>query len=340
VKTHVLAVAVAVMTALSVVAVVALSAAATASAGATTAPDQIGVLPPSAPAVNCSVGSALRSVIAELDYCRATEGVGPLTLPANFAQLTVPEQILTLINLERIDRGLAADIGLNSTLDGLAQRGAVANTDPGFPADGDRRPERAALDIYDSGGSIWAETDTVLDADLEWMYEDGPDSGNESCPSRGAAGCWGHRGIILSDQGSGPLVGGGGYGAAADGDSANHSFAFEQIYGYSGQLIWAWSSELPDFALTPGLERELAPGITATAPARVRVSGGQIVTVSGANLIGTTAVMFGPTPGTHLFCATETRCTVRAPRHAAGVVAVIARDRAGDSQRGASVTYV
>jgi hypothetical protein len=80
-----------------------------------------------APTLNDPVELAL---IAELnDYC-AGEGLGPISLPTNYEQLTLAEQALIITNLERVDRGLAPFTGLSSTLDAQADAGVLVNDDP------------------------------------------------------------------------------------------------------------------------------------------------------------------------------------------------------------------
>jgi hypothetical protein len=298
----------------------------------------IGLLPPRVPATNCTSGAGRRSALAQIDYCRSIEGVGPLVLPANFSRLTVPERLLTLINLERMNRGLTPVIGLNRTLDTYAQQGAGAGTDPTFPSSDARVPE-ATPRVYHSGGSIWAENSSVLGADLSWMYQDGAGAGNGACLSPGDAGCWGHRGIILSDAKSATLVGGGGYAASTGGSAFGHSYAFEQLYGFSTALVYRWTSEVPFFASAPGVEPEEIPTVASVIPTQLRASGGRTVTLTGTNLIGTTAVSFGTARASDVFCVSESRCTVRAPAHASGTVRLTARDGAGSSGRGPVVRY-
>src|SRR5579872_913102 len=67
-----------------------------------------GILPPQNPGSDCdhsSVGAGYWSV-ANINSCRAREGVGPLTLPNNWGTLTPVEQGFVLIELERVNRGL------------------------------------------------------------------------------------------------------------------------------------------------------------------------------------------------------------------------------------------
>ena len=133
-----------------------------------------------------------------------------MVLPADFAQLSVPDQLFVAVNLERVDRGLPAFGGLTTILDRNAQRGADEADDPPDPG------SSYALDDAEwAGGSS-----NGLDAVYGWMYDDGFDSGNLDCEHRGAPGCWGHRKGILDDFGSGAnLV----MGAALDPSGDTHS---------------------------------------------------------------------------------------------------------------------
>jgi len=281
---------------------------------------RIGVVPPAVPAKNCVLRPRLVGWENQIDYCRALEGVGAIVLPSNWGSLSVPERLLVLINLERANRGLAPDVGLSPGLDTLAQQGAAADRDPSFPALRRRRPA-----LYDSGGSIWASNRSSIGADFFWMYEDGYGAGNEACTARGDAGCWGHRGIILSDVGTGPLVGGGGY-------AHGNSFAFEQLYDQpTTGLVFTWAAELRHFRSKPKLERLAPPAITSVSPASGSARGGELVTIKGSGLAAAERVRFGSKRATALSCSSNTECTVRAPAGARGHVSVTVSDPAGYS---------
>jgi hypothetical protein len=138
--------------------------------------------------------TCLDAVLAAINHAHALEGIRPMVLPADFARLSIPEQLFIAVNLERIDRGLPAFGGLTTALDRNAQRGADTADDPPDPGRS-----------YDLDDAEWAGgSSNGLDAVYGWMYDDGFDSGNLDCVHRGAAGCWGHRKGILDDFGSGP----------------------------------------------------------------------------------------------------------------------------------------
>jgi hypothetical protein len=212
------------------------ASAATASASAATA----GVLPPANPAADCDRrGGQPQFSVKGLDRCRAKEGVGRLVLPSNWSALSGPQQMLVLIDLERVDRGLTPVIGLNRALDRLAAEGARAHADPPFPSGG-----------FEWAGGVWAGGGTTITADYGWMYDDGPKGLdlNEECPASGhSSSCWLHRDIILRDAATGALVGGGG--------SIGGSYAFEILAGYSrAGLTFTWAHELRYFTTKPAVE--------------------------------------------------------------------------------------
>lgn len=126
-----------------------------------------------------------RAALLAIDAARAAEGLQRLLLPADFERMTVADQTVLVTNAERTSRGLppwSPDEGLSH----LAQQGVIAGSDPDGPA-----------------GTTWASNIasgvmTVLEADYEWMYNDGPGGPNIDCSSDGAPGCWEHRDNILS----------------------------------------------------------------------------------------------------------------------------------------------
>lgn len=124
--------------------------------------------------------------LREIDSARASEGLGPLYLPAAYESLATPAQLVAVTDAERTSRGLPALRSPDVALDLLAARGAASAADPGGPA-----------------GTTWASNMaegmlTVLQTDYEWMYDDGPGGTNLGCSAPGQAQCWAHRDNILS----------------------------------------------------------------------------------------------------------------------------------------------
>jgi hypothetical protein len=172
-----------------------------------------------------------------------------MVLPPDYAQLTVPEQLFVVINLERIGRGLSPFAGLSAPLDANARAGAAAANDPP-----DLGGAYLLVDGEWAGGSV-----NALDAVYGWMYDDGPGSGNLDCPRGGAPGCWGHRHGILDDFGSGErLIAGAALEATADthrGDRGGTSMAVTlAVAGRPQRLVFTWAEVLASMppSIAPG----------------------------------------------------------------------------------------
>jgi hypothetical protein len=184
------------------------------------------------------------AVLDAVNNAHALEGIQPMVLPSDYGRLSVPEQLLVAIDLERVDRGLPSFAGLTPDLDANAQRGANDANDPPDPG-------KAYLldDAEWAGGSA-----NGLDAVYGWMYDDGFDSGNLDCPRRNSTGCWGHRKGILDNFGSGSrLV----MGAALDptgdthrGDGGGTSMAVTlAVANNPGQAFtYTWAQAVPAFS--------------------------------------------------------------------------------------------
>ena len=116
---------------------------------------------------------------------------------SSLASLPIEQQVFTVVNDERIDRGLPPIDYMTSQLDSYAQGGANSGTDPSFPSS----VSGGAPITF--GGSIWAGGLTSsLEADYYWMYDDGwggSQTTNSSCSLATLSECWGHRDIILHE---------------------------------------------------------------------------------------------------------------------------------------------
>jgi hypothetical protein len=154
------------------------------------------------------------AVLAAIDAARAREGVRPMQLAAGWSTLSATRQLFLVADLERVDRGLVPASGLAPSLNRRAWDGARGNTDPSLePMHGNW------------AGSNWAGGfGSVLEADFEWMYNDGPGSPNIDCASAGQSGCWGHRDNILAPY-QAPLA----MGAAVDGVSMAELFVGHDV---------------------------------------------------------------------------------------------------------------
>jgi hypothetical protein len=128
------------------------------------------------------------AVIYYLDRARAAMGLEPYRLPADFPVLSPDRQIFILSNLDIAAYGVAPVPGLNADLSAAAAQGVVHEGDPEPPAG---YP-------YSGYTSNWAGAfANAAAAYYEWMYDDGPGSGNLDCKGAGDEGCWGHRHNIV-----------------------------------------------------------------------------------------------------------------------------------------------
>jgi hypothetical protein len=170
------------------------------SGSATSSPDPRDNVPvPRAVDVACTgatgwrTAACTRAVLAAIDVGRAREHLRPLVLPAGWGAMAPRRQLLWLVNAERSARGLAPVLGLSTTLDAVASRGASREVDPDVPG--------RSLDGHElwAWGSDWAvSTGGPLLADFLWMYDDGLGSDNLDCSVATPEGCWGHRHVLLS----------------------------------------------------------------------------------------------------------------------------------------------
>jgi hypothetical protein len=177
--------------------------------------------------------------LARIDAARTAEGVNPMYLPGNYALLSGAQQQFVVINLERVDRGVPAVLGLTAPINALAASGAQAGTDPGFPRSG-----------LSWGGGIWAAGfPSTLEADYAWMYNDGPGSNNIACTTPTAAGCWGHRDIILANPTGARLVGGAAN--AFTRTATQYDAELQQPTGAQPALVYSWTTAVAAGAGSP-----------------------------------------------------------------------------------------
>lgn len=73
------------------------------------------------------------------------------------------------------------------------------------------------------------------------------------------------------------------------------------------------------------------PTVTAVSPSAASGAGGQRVTVTGANFVHVTSVLFGTTPGTSVSVASTGKLLVTAPKHTAGDVTITVKTAYGTS---------
>ncbi len=214
---------------------------------ASTAPAPPSTDLPSTPdlAVACRGGGGgtpcLDAALQAFDNARAAEGIGPLTLPSDFSSLTAGEQLLVLVDSERVDRGLSPVAGELDALDGLAATGAEDDSDPSFPSAG-----VAGVTAWAWAGN-WASAGSVLSAVYEWMYDDGLGSGNIDCTSADTSGCWDHRDNILGFQNDIDSYGG----SLSFGGAAVELGSARSAPSMSVTTLMTWSPDTPsDYTYT------------------------------------------------------------------------------------------
>jgi hypothetical protein len=142
-----------------------------------------------AQACNTSAATARGCDLASLraiDAVRSGEALPPLALPPDYEDLDMVQQLVVVTNAERAARGLPAWHGPDRALGQLVVQAISAGQDPTGPA-----------------GTTWASNIatgvlTVLQADYEWMYNDGPGGTNAGCTAANRSQCWDHRANILS----------------------------------------------------------------------------------------------------------------------------------------------
>jgi hypothetical protein len=254
------------------------------------------ILPPNNPASNilptlpltaCNIAiddtsaACTNAMLYDIDVGRVDEGLGPLILPSNYASVTVAEQNLALVNLERTARGLPPEYGLVPCLNTDAQAGSVAQGDPLNP-DTDCTPPMAGYE------GNWANAHTPLEADFLLVYDDGLNSPNLACTASDTTDCWGHRDRILNSlctaaQTSCTNV----MGASTSGESAQEFGVFTGT-GNPPDGDMSFKDSAIDY-LTSAPPQILSLG----APAG---SSGATLTINGIYLTGATSVQFG-SPG-------------------------------------------
>jgi len=191
--------------------------------------------------------------IAATNRAQSAEGLGPITLPSNFATLSVPDQLLVMVDIERVSRGEVPVLGVSAQLNALAQRGAAAREDPSLPSTS-YFPNATGAYVAN-----WAGALSALDANYDWMYTDGwagRATDNYDCTSAHAAGCWGHRDNILVNSSrmrclvtTCSLVMGGGYSYLKAGDNfSSFSELIIQVSGTPTTLSYTWATALADGA--------------------------------------------------------------------------------------------
>ena len=180
--------------------------------------------------------SCIYTVVQAIDNARSMEGVGPVSLPTDYATMPAEEQLLVVVNVERVDRSLSPLQGTTTELDTDAQDGLAGADDP-------------PVTEPSYGGAGWTGTSdyasdysNALTALYTWMYDDGysdtaTPSPNTACTSSGARGCWAHRDSILGALGSEPNLTMG-----AAGGGSTWAIVLMGTVGAPSSYVYNWST--------------------------------------------------------------------------------------------------
>jgi len=189
------------------------------------------------------------AALAATDRAQHAEGLPSIVLPSNFSALSVPEQLMVLVDIERVSRGEAPVIGVSARANAFAQLAARRNTDPLLPTSG------GVAGATDAWSANYAAGVNALDANYEWMYTDGWDGQrtfNYACTGPRAPGCWGHRDNILANASRMPcyltscsMVMGAGFVPNGAGDGySSFTELFVQVSSVVPALYYTWSEAL------------------------------------------------------------------------------------------------
>jgi hypothetical protein len=274
-----------------------------------------GLNPPNSP--NDTSAACTNSALYNIDVGRIAEGLGPMYLPTNWASLTLPEQNLAIVNLERTARGLPSEYGLVNCMNADAQTSSNTGNDP---VDTCPAPY-GGLGIPYKGN--WANIGTALQADFYLVYDDGLGSPNVKCTAADQSGCWGHRenllNVVCNNITPCTYV----MGAESTGDTGQEF----GIFNGSGNPPAADMSFLDS---SIAYATSAAPNILSLGA--LSGSSGATVTVNGIYLTGATSVQFGSPLCTAVPTVTnDVKLTVQVPVCALGSDPVVVVTPSGTS---------
>lgn len=188
------------------------------------------------PANHTLVLACLSAAARDYNHARSLEHLGAFRLPSNYLSLNTGQQLLVLINMERVDRGLRPIAGISRALSTYATAGATALKDPAFPS----------WSTPTQRGSILATGHDPLYDEYLFMYYDGYAAGmtwNADCFAPSAPKCWIHRHAQLRENTT-PLLTGIGWTTAGSGSMAALLLGQDS---HDKADYWMWSKEVPYF---------------------------------------------------------------------------------------------
>jgi hypothetical protein len=223
--------------------------------------------------------------VSAINQARAAEGLGPLALPVGFSAESLDAQMLTLVNEERVDRGLAPVKGVSGTLDAAARVGARSGNPPILPT---------GLAAGHSA-TLWSSVWSPVLADYLFLYDDGEGGVNLDCVTHHLGPCWADRRALLANY-PGPLL----MGVGSSGRGG----------GVSGLgLVMAGGDHLDRVNVVRWntVRARLRPGVSTSA---LVLSGGQPTTL----LVGATgeAMTIAISATSPSFSVAPTSCVLRA----------------------------
>jgi hypothetical protein len=193
-------------------------------------------------------------LLASTNEAQIAEHLPGFTLPSNFADLTVPQQMFVLVNLERISRGVPPLVGLSPYLGPPAETAARDAEDPTFQRVYGRvqvwYPPSGGM--YAFGGAWSGNQVNALAAMFGWMYDDGwagkGATRNIACNGPGETGCWGHRDELLGEYTGTTCtdcIAGGGYASPAERNwTESYVLLLVRPVQFPTPLLFTWNSNV------------------------------------------------------------------------------------------------
>src|ERR1017187_4539297 len=271
-----------------------------------------GLNPPNSP--NDTSAACTNSALYNIDVGRIAERLGPMYLPTNWASLTLPEQNLAIVNLERTARSLPSEYGLVPCMNADAQTASNTGDDP--------LDTNCTAPMFGKAGN-WANIGTALQADFYLVYDDGLGSANLKCTLADQSGCWGHRenifNVVCNNVTPCTYV----MGAQSTGDTGQEF----GIFNGSGNPP-AGDMSFPDSSIA--YATSAAPDILSLGA--LSGSSGAPVTVNGIYFTGATSVQFGsPACSAVPTVTNDVKLTVQVPVCALGLGNIVVVTPSGSS---------
>ncbi len=201
-----------------------------------------------------------------LDHARAKVGLPAYALPADFASLKPTQQIFILVNLDRVQYGLAPITGMTAALNHDALASGVWRADDPYPS------KTAGINTWWPG---WAGAFHNAPMAYEaWVWADGPGSNNPRCTPTDHSRCWGHRHSVLWKYHSVLAMG-----AAAGRDSRRHQLGYAYLFvggnaSYKPRYTYTWTQAVADGAGTNAYDPGPAPSSMCQVPAVIGMKPG------------------------------------------------------------------